>query len=107
METTALGKLETKVDGVDAKVDALVIQVTQLNASSMQRAEIEAADSRRVLVETYVSDQRSIGERLARLEGGPLRILAYLGAGTGCLGILISVVGVLFGVITWIALHYK
>lgn len=74
----------------------------------MPRSEIEAADAKRVLHETYLADMRGVYERLTRLEGGSGRLIAWLGAifgGIGCLGTLLSMMGIIFTIIWTIAQH--
>jgi hypothetical protein len=107
MDTTALEKLETKVDAIGQQIGVMAVQMAQQSAESMRRSEIEAADNRRVLAETYLADQHAVAERLGRLEGSPVRQLSYIGAGVGCFATLISMSGLLFGIISWLALHYR
>lgn len=57
----------------------------------MPRAEIEAADAKRVLYETYQADMRGINERFARIEGGSGRFIAWIGAISGGIGCLVSI----------------
>lgn len=96
-------RLETKIDDLRTEVQAVRLLV----ASMMPRAEVEAADSRRVAVELYTSDQREVSARLTRLEASPTRMLAYASGGVGCLGVLVSVASVAVFILEFVLTHYK
>lgn len=96
-------RLESKIDGLREEVQSVRVLV----ASMMPRAEVEAADARRVAVESYVSDQREVNARLMRLEASPTRFLAWLSGGIGCLGVLVSVTSVSVFILEFILTHYK
>lgn len=95
---------------IEDKLDALTNEVQEVKilvAGMMPRAEVDAEIGRRVSLEVYTADQRSTNERLIRLESSPTRLLAWVSGGIGCLGVLMSVLMLLFYVATFILTHYK
>lgn len=107
---SAMQPLTQRLDRVDGKMEALTVQVTNVGASIMPRAEITAADDRRVSVEAFVAQNSSNEMRLARLENGPQRSIAWISliiSGVfgfiGCLGTGVAILGTIFGVIWAIA----
>jgi hypothetical protein len=99
----ASGELERKIDEIAREVG----EVKVLVAGMMPRAEVDAEIGKRVLHETYTSDQRQVIERLARLEASPMRTISYLGAASGCLGVLVSMVMAALYIAAIVIAHYK
>lgn len=96
-------RLEGKIDGMAGEIQAVKVLV----ASMMPRAEVDAEIARRVSLEVYTADQRATNERLIRLESSPMRFLAWLGAGVGCLGTFISITSVCIFVLEFVLTHYR
>lgn len=89
------------------EIAQLRLLIQNVDAKITPRADIEAGDKQRVSLELYSADLRNINERLARLEGGSGRIIAWLGVifgGVGCLGTLASMSGIIFTII-WTLTH--
>jgi hypothetical protein len=108
-----IGRLEGKIDVLSGKVE----NVSVVLAGMMPRAEVDGELARRVSNEAYVSDQREVNSRLTRLEASPMKLLAYLGAVSGCLGVLsaaligaigitVTAIGITFGVVEFIITHH-
>src|SRR5579859_6467550 len=89
-----------------AEITEIKVAVQRIESSMIGRTEFESDLSRRLSVETYISDQRGMNERLTRLESGPMRGLAWLGAATGCAGIMVAVLSVIVTVIALILSHH-
>ena len=89
-----------------SELTEIKVAIQNVKGSLVPRAEIEADLDRRVAVDTYISDQKSINERILRIETSPMRMLAWLGAGTGCLGLLIAFVGICTTIIIAISNHH-
>lgn len=96
-------RLESKIDGLGVKVEAINVLV----ASMMPRSEVTEIAGKRVLQETYASDQREVSARLSRLESSPVRLLGWLSGGVGCLGVLLSMSSLAFVVLEYVLTHYK
>lgn len=96
-------RLEGKIDGLREEVQAVRVLI----ATMMPRAEVEAADAKRVHVEAYASDQREVNARLTRLEASPTRMIGYIGGATGCLGVLMSMAMGGFFILEFVLTHYK
>lgn len=101
------------INRLESKIDALAVKVENVNvmvAGMMPRAEVDAEIARRVSLEAYASDQREVAARLNRLEASPMKFLAYLGAVSGCLGVLsaslISIIGITVGIVEYIVTHH-
>lgn len=101
-----INRLESKIDALSVKVENVNVMV----AGMMPRAEVDAEIARRVSLEAYASDQREVAARLNRLEASPMKFLAYLGAVSGCLGVLsaslISIIGITVGIVEYIVTHH-
>lgn len=95
-------RLEGKIDSISNKMETLTATV----AGMMPRSEVDAEIARRVSAETYASDQRATNERLIRLESSPMRFLAWASAGVGCLGILMSFIAIIAGVLEYALTHH-
>lgn len=96
------GRLESKVDGIAAKLESLNVSV----ASMMPRSEVDAEIARRVALDVYTADQRATNERLIRLESSPMRFLAWASAAVGCLGVIMSAVAIIVGVLEYVVTHH-
>ncbi len=109
--TSEIQRLEGKLDAFAAdlskQMGGLAVDMAQLKSSVMQRPEIEAADARRVALDTYASDQRATNERLIRLESSPTRLLAWVSGGIGCLGVIVSITSVAVFILEFVLTHYK
>ncbi len=96
--------LSDDIQRLSNKLDMLIDRV----AAMMPRAEVE---TRYVSREGYDGALLGIRERLIRLEGGSQKLLSYIAVATGCLGTLISALGisatVVGGLILFILTHYK
>lgn len=105
--TMGIDRLEHKIDGLSNELQGVKIML----AAMMPRAEVDSELGRRVSLEVYTSDQRATNERLMRLESSPAKLLAWLGAATGCLGVLLAggfgVLSVLGGLALFVLTHYK
>lgn len=101
-EGSNFGRLEGKVDSIAAKLETLNTTV----ASMMPRAEVDSEIGRRVSLEVYTADQRATNERLLRLEGSPMKFLAWFAAGTGCLSVIMTAIAIMVGVIEYVVLHH-
>lgn len=108
-----LHSIMQRLDRVDGRMEALTVQVTNLGASIMSRAEITAADDRRVSIESFTAHVAADEMRLARLENGPQRSLGWISlavsiiiGGGGCLGGMVAILGTIFGIIWTIAQHH-
>ena len=99
----ATGELERKIDEIAREVG----EVKVLVAGMMPRAEVDGELARRVSLEVYTADQRATNERLLHLEGSPMRLIAYLGAASGCLGVLVSAFMVMLYIAGIVIMHYK
>ena len=97
------GALEPKIDAIAREV----AEVKVLVAGMMPRAEVDAEIGKRVLQETYTSDQVAMKERLMRLEASPMRVVSYLGAASGCLGVLVSALMAMLYIAGIVIVHYK
>lgn len=75
-------RVESGFDNINDTIQDLALRVQNIPT----RAEIDAADSRRVSLDTYTSDMRSINERLTRQETGWARLLPWI-------SLLVSVTG--------------
>lgn len=82
---------------IGAKVLELALTLQTLSAGMMTRKEIEEADNRRVSTDTYTADMKSIGERLARLEGSAARILPWVAL---AISSLIAIIGTVISVVS-------
>lgn len=95
----------TRLDRVDSRIETLTIQVTNFGASIMSRAEITAADDRRVPIESFNAHVATDEMRFARLENGPQRMLGWIAlavsGGLGCLSLIVAAVSVLVSI--WLA----
>lgn len=100
------GGLITDIRRLEEQIVQLKVSLETFMARTMGRAEIEAEIISRVAQDTYQSDMKAMNDRLTRMESGPQRALAWLGAVTGCLGILIGGTGVLATVIFWLVANY-
>lgn len=107
-----LAKMDARFERVDGKVDAMAVQIERVAAGITPRAEIAAADDRRLLVETFQAFVSSNSERVSRLENGPQKMLGWISlavsiviGGIGCLGTLVAVAGTIFGV-AWTLAHH-
>lgn len=90
---TDMQTLEGRIGGIETKLDTLNTSVLTLQGSIMSRAEVYAEDQKRVSLERFEGETNGIRERLNRLEGGPQKLLAWLGAGIGCVSMLIAAAG--------------
>lgn len=101
-----IGRLEGKIDNLAVKVENVNVMV----AGMMPRAEVDGELARRVSTEAYTSDQREVNSRLTRLEASPMKLLAYLGAISGCLGVLstllLGIIGITVGIVEYIVTHH-
>lgn len=89
-----------------SELTEIKVAIQNVKGALVPRAEIEADLDRRVAVDTYTSDQKSINERIMRIESSPIRMLAWLGAATGCLGLLAAFLGVVTTIIIAILNHH-
>lgn len=91
---------ETTGNGADNRVLDLILKgIDQLRGDVKDlRDDVAAGDALRVSKESFLQYQTATEARIARLEATPMRVLAWLGVGTGTLGPIITV-------ILWIASH--
>jgi hypothetical protein len=89
-----------------AEITEIMVAVQRIESSMIGRSEYDSDLSRRLSVETYISDQRGMNERLTRLESGPMRGLAWMGAATGCAGVMIACISVIVTVVALILSHH-
>lgn len=90
------------------EIDQVRLLIERVDSKIMPRSEIEAADAKRVLDETYKADMRAINDRFARIEGGSGRFIAWIGVifgGMGCLGTIITALASAAGIIIALAHH--
>ena len=99
--------LETRIEALDEKIDKLNENVLTLKGSIMPRAEIETADGRRVSLERFEGEMLGVRDRLAKLEGGSQKALAWIGAGVGCLSAVFTALGVTAAIVIAIVPHLK
>lgn len=102
--------IDAKTDGawrerVEDKINNIQVQVAKLGETQVTGAEVEAKVNTRVSLDAYTGDMRGVNDRLARMEASPQKLLAWVGIGTGCLGVILSFVAVVFGIITWVITH--
>jgi len=97
--------IENRIGGMETKLDTLNDNVLTLKGQMMPRAEIEAADARRVSLERFESEMSGVRDRLGKVESGPQRLLGWISlfvsATIGCLSLLI---GGAVGVVSLLAL---
>ena len=99
--------LETRITTLDDKLDKVNENLLKLQGQMMPRAEIEAADGRRVSLERFEGETAGIRDRLSKLEGGPQKALAWIGAGVGCLSAVFTALGVTAAIVIAIVPHLK
>lgn len=97
------GGVREQLNGIAKEVGEIRVLV----AGMMPRAEIDGELARRVSMDAYVSDQAQVKDRLTKLEASPMKMLGYLGAGTGCMGVLVSILMAAFYVMGYFIAHYK
>lgn len=109
-------KFEALDKKFDTKFEALNDTLLTLKGSIMSRAEVYAEDAKRVSLERFEGEFGGVRDRLARLEGGPQKILGWISlsvaAGFGCLSsilaaasVTVAIAAVLATVIIAIATH--
>lgn len=86
-----LAALNSKMDRVAEKQDTFSVQLQELKSSMMPRAEIEAADARRVSVDTFDATMKGITLRLDRLENASARVLAWVAVAMSILSVALNV----------------
>ena len=88
------------------KISTILVEIQAIKSSMMSRLEIETSLDHRVHTDTYLTYQKALEERMARLENGPQRMIPWMSlfASLGCggLALLIAASGVL---ISYLALH--
>lgn len=97
------GGVREQLNGIAKEVGEIRVLV----AGMMPRAEIDGELARRVSMDAYVSDQAQVKDRLTKLEASPQRLLAWIGVGGGCLGVLISALMATVTIIGLVIAHYK
>ena len=95
--------IEGRIGSIEHKLDTLNTSVLTLQGSIMSRAEVYAEDQKRVSVERFEGETNGIRERLNRLEGGPQKLLAWLGAGIGCFSVILAAVGTFAAIVGTLA----
>ena len=89
--------LNNRIESLDAKIDALTIQVSIIDGKITSRAEIAAEDNKRVSLEMYTTAHQALVERLGRLESGPQRMLGWISlfvsGGVGCFALVLTGIG--------------
>jgi hypothetical protein len=102
-ESAALRKLEERLDALDSKLDIKLEELTRsvlrIEGSMPTRGEVASEDAKRVLLETYTQAHAAMLDRIVKLESGPQRFLAYIGAATGCLGLAFVLLGMIVTVL--------
>lgn len=96
-EHTDMQTIEHRIGGMENKLDTLNDNVLTLKGQIMPRAEIEAADARRVSLERFEGEMSGVRERLTKVESGPQRLLGWISlfvsAGIGCMSLLLTGIG--------------
>ena len=97
VEQTDMQTIQTRIGGMENKLDTLNDNVLTLKGQIMPRAEIEAADARRVSLERFEGEMGGVRERLTKVESGPQRLLGWISlfvsAGIGCMSLLLTGIG--------------
>lgn len=73
VESLILGRLDT----IEGKLDTAI---------TAMRTEMTAGDERRLSKDVFEQYQTAINTRIERLEGSPMKVLAWLGFATGVVG---------------------
>lgn len=92
----------SKLDGIAKEVG----EIRVLIAGMMPRAEVDGELARRVSLEAYTSDRQSLLDRLAKLEASPMKLLAWISVGTGCLSVMIAVAVGAAGILEFALTHH-
>lgn len=87
--------IEKRIGNIEHKLDTLNTSVLTLQGSIMPRAEVYTEDAKRVSLERFEGEMSAARERILRLEGGPQKILAWVGIGTGCASVVIAAIAVI------------
>jgi hypothetical protein len=96
-----------EVSPMDFSRDILDIKVAvqRIESTMVPRAEIEADMNRRITQDVYQADKQGMLDRLIRLETSPQRMLGWIGAVVGCLGVVIAGAGFTFSVAIYLITH--
>jgi hypothetical protein len=86
-------------------ISEIKVSVQRIESSMVTRAEFNADLKERVPLDVYQADRQGILDRLIRIESSPQRMIGWIGAVVGCLGILIAAAGFLFSVIAYFVTH--
>lgn len=97
------GGVREQLNGIAKEVGEIRVLV----AGMMPRAEIDGELARRVSMDAYLSDQGQVKDRLTKLEASPQRLLAWVGVGGGCLGVMISGLMAIFYIVGYALMHFK
>ena len=95
--------------GVESKLDGIAKEVGEIRvliAGMMPRAEVDGELARRVSLEAYTSDRQSLLDRVTKLEASPMKLLAWISVGSGCLSLLIAAIVALAGILEFALTHH-
>lgn len=97
--------LGNRIDSLDAKLDALTIQVSIIDGKITSRTEIAAEDNKRVSLDVYTAAHQALVDRILRLESGPQRLLGWISLlVSGAVGCLSLTIGATMGILAAVAI---
>lgn len=106
-EQANMQSLEHRIGKLDEKLDTLSLQMATISGQITSRAEIIAEDNKRVSLERFEGEMLGIRDRLSKLESGPQKMLAWIGAGVGCMSAVFTALGVTAAIVIAIVPHLK